>query len=291
MVANPRRALDININISLEFLSLVLPPDLAQVNRAFQNENFLQTDMSPLSQIPTSDKHKRSLSGGLNVFARFLTTTNDRYEECEHTCIDLTFFSRVSETTGTPEKAVLHDLRSLHATLRRRLSMLFVFSTALVALAASIAKTVITFQIFGGGIPGDLLLADSQQTFMWVLEAGFAIIAVNLPTLVWLRSAKAPEQMLASVRSFLSIGNRSNKSAGSSSFRQGSDGNTTYRTGSVQPHQGATVLNGGDLGFVPNTNVARESHATFQKEASQHIPLPEHGIQVTNDIVQKYETV
>lgn len=58
MVANPRRALDININISLEFLSLVLPPDLAQVNRAFQNENFLETDVSPLSRIPTSDKHK-----------------------------------------------------------------------------------------------------------------------------------------------------------------------------------------------------------------------------------------
>jgi platelet-activating factor acetylhydrolase len=58
MVADPQRALDINVNASLEFLKLVLPPELAQVNRAFDSENFLEADVSPLSRIPTSDKHK-----------------------------------------------------------------------------------------------------------------------------------------------------------------------------------------------------------------------------------------
>jgi len=54
MVANPRRALDLNINASLEFLSHVLPPELAQVNRAYKNENLLESELSPLDRIPST---------------------------------------------------------------------------------------------------------------------------------------------------------------------------------------------------------------------------------------------
>ena len=54
MVANPQRALDLNINASLEFLSHVLPAELAQVNRAYKNEGILELEPSPLSRIPSA---------------------------------------------------------------------------------------------------------------------------------------------------------------------------------------------------------------------------------------------
>jgi platelet-activating factor acetylhydrolase len=58
MVANPRRALDLNINASLEFLSHVLPRDLAQVCRAFTNEKLLESNTSPLDRIPSTQLHR-----------------------------------------------------------------------------------------------------------------------------------------------------------------------------------------------------------------------------------------
>lgn len=58
MMANPRRALDLNINASLEFLSQVLPKHIAQVNRAYQNEGLLELDCHPLERIPTADQRR-----------------------------------------------------------------------------------------------------------------------------------------------------------------------------------------------------------------------------------------
>lgn len=58
MVANPQRALDLNINASLEFLSHMLPPEMAQVNRAYKNEGLLESEMSPLNQIPSTQLHR-----------------------------------------------------------------------------------------------------------------------------------------------------------------------------------------------------------------------------------------
>ena len=58
MIANPRRALDLNINASLEFLSHVLPADLAKVNRAYKNEEILEAQLNPLERIPSEFKHK-----------------------------------------------------------------------------------------------------------------------------------------------------------------------------------------------------------------------------------------
>lgn len=57
-VASPRRALDINANASLEFLSLVMPPNLTSWSRSFDNENFLESKLSPLDRIPSSQIHR-----------------------------------------------------------------------------------------------------------------------------------------------------------------------------------------------------------------------------------------
>ncbi|KAF2722843.1 platelet-activating factor acetylhydrolase-like protein, partial [Polychaeton citri CBS 116435] len=58
MVANPRRALDLNINASLEFLAGVLPPELAEVSRSYNNEGLLVHEANELSQIPSVDMHR-----------------------------------------------------------------------------------------------------------------------------------------------------------------------------------------------------------------------------------------
>ncbi|KAK3621883.1 hypothetical protein LTR56_014987 [Elasticomyces elasticus] len=58
MVANPFRALDLNINASLEFLHKVLPIELAQVNRAYKNEGLLESEPSPLNRIPSIQMHR-----------------------------------------------------------------------------------------------------------------------------------------------------------------------------------------------------------------------------------------
>jgi platelet-activating factor acetylhydrolase len=53
-VASPRRALDINVNATLEFLSLVMPSELTASFRNFENEGFLEHELSLLDRIPSS---------------------------------------------------------------------------------------------------------------------------------------------------------------------------------------------------------------------------------------------
>jgi platelet-activating factor acetylhydrolase len=50
--------LDINMNASLEFLNQVMPHDLTGGFRSFDNENLLQSGLSPLEQIPSSQLHR-----------------------------------------------------------------------------------------------------------------------------------------------------------------------------------------------------------------------------------------
>lgn len=57
-VANPKRALDLNINASLEFLSQVLPKELGEVCRAHPNEGILESRIQPLDRIPSALMHK-----------------------------------------------------------------------------------------------------------------------------------------------------------------------------------------------------------------------------------------
>ncbi|GAB7349613.1 hypothetical protein MBLNU459_g0298t1 [Dothideomycetes sp. NU459] len=54
MFANPQRALDININASLEFLRMVMPGIPPRIQRAFPNEGLLEHDETALEQIPSA---------------------------------------------------------------------------------------------------------------------------------------------------------------------------------------------------------------------------------------------
>ncbi|KAK5168313.1 uncharacterized protein LTR77_006882 [Saxophila tyrrhenica] len=56
MVANPKRALDLNINASMEFLSHVLPKEMSEVSRAYQNEGLLESQVTSLEKVPQNQK-------------------------------------------------------------------------------------------------------------------------------------------------------------------------------------------------------------------------------------------
>lgn len=55
MTANPQRALDLNINASLEFLRLVLPFRLAEILHSMQDEKLLQMAVTDRSQLTNAD--------------------------------------------------------------------------------------------------------------------------------------------------------------------------------------------------------------------------------------------
>ena len=92
----------------------------------------------------------------------------------------------------------------LKTTLKRRLLVLLVFITAFVSLGAVTARLAITEEILNDEVR-DKSQTNTTQTFMWILEAGFALIAVNMPSLWWLRHKVKPEEVLKSVRSIFSL--------------------------------------------------------------------------------------
>ncbi|OTA55904.1 hypothetical protein K449DRAFT_468729 [Hypoxylon sp. EC38] len=97
----------------------------------------------------------------------------------------------------------------LNTTLQRKVSIIGIFILAFVGLGASIARMVQYIKIELGG-PNYLLYTDHERLvtesfFYTMLEAGIALIAVNLPSLrVFSVSAKTGE-ILRSVRSLLEL--------------------------------------------------------------------------------------
>lgn len=58
MTADPRRAIDININASLEFLGMVMPGIPEKMEAAFPKEGLLCHEEAPLDNIPTNEQHR-----------------------------------------------------------------------------------------------------------------------------------------------------------------------------------------------------------------------------------------
>jgi len=57
---NPRRGIDLHINMALEFLKLIQPELTAHIAHAFPDENLLTGPATMLDQIPTNQKHMPS---------------------------------------------------------------------------------------------------------------------------------------------------------------------------------------------------------------------------------------
>jgi hypothetical protein len=122
----------------------------------------------------------------------------------------------------------------LHASFQRRMAVLFVFLTAFVSLGAVVARLIITTKIIQKHVR-DKSATNTTQTFMWILEAGFALIAVNLPTLWWLRKKLPTEKVLASMRSAMSLHSVHSNQGGLHTSRQteGTDKNTERDNSSI----------------------------------------------------------
>ncbi|KAH8653254.1 hypothetical protein BGZ60DRAFT_548882 [Tricladium varicosporioides] len=122
----------------------------------------------------------------------------------------------------------------LHASVQRRLAVLFVFLTAFVSLGAVVARLIITTKILQKHVR-DKSQTNTTQTFMWILEAGFALIAVNLPTLWWLRKKVQAERVLASIRSAMSLHSIHSNDGGNCASQQieGSNKNTERERSSI----------------------------------------------------------
>ena len=115
----------------------------------------------------------------------------------------------------------------LKTSLKRRLAVIFVFLTAFVSFGAVVARLIITTKLLGNRIK-DKFQANTTQTFICILKAGFTLIAVNLPSLWWLRQKVQPEKVLASVRSAISLRLTRSDNSGSR-WRRDSRGGDPYK--------------------------------------------------------------
>ena len=118
------------------------------------------------------------------------------------------------------------NILQLKTSVRRRVAVLFVFITAFVSYGANLARLAIVSQLLHNQLR-DRTSANTTQTFMWILEAGFAFIAINLPSLWWLRHKVRPESVLASVRSAFAL----------SSLRSSRREQTGLNSGKAEPYK------------------------------------------------------
>ncbi|KAI9743765.1 MAG: hypothetical protein M1818_002498 [Claussenomyces sp. TS43310] len=92
---------------------------------------------------------------------------------------------------------------------KRKIAVSGVFLLALVGLAASTTRMVITIHLVTRGRAindEDAYQSNTSWAFYIILEAGLTIIAVNLPTLWYYVAGVTPERVLRSVRSIISLG-------------------------------------------------------------------------------------
>ncbi|KAK6948691.1 hypothetical protein Daesc_010461 [Daldinia eschscholtzii] len=97
----------------------------------------------------------------------------------------------------------------LYTTLQRKLAIMSVFLLAFIGLGASIARMVQYIKIERGG-PNYLLNTDherliTQSFFYTMLEAGIALVAVNIPSLRAFTASFEAEGLMRSVRSFIGL--------------------------------------------------------------------------------------
>ena len=183
----------------------------------------------------------------------------------------------------------------LKTSLRRRLVVLFVFLTAFVSLGAVIARRIITTKLLDNRVE-DKSQANTTQTFMWILEAGFALIAVNLPSLWWLRQKTQPGKVLASLQSAISF--RSTRSNNSDSvlskshdahigWRRGNRSGDPYSISQTGVSSREKLPRSSHIGMVPLSDAedGRWVMNNHSEDKLSHVPsLAEDTMQLRQEI-------
>ena len=102
----------------------------------------------------------------------------------------------------------MQQIYTLKTTAVRRLGIALVFLVGLVSLAACIARLVFYAQLSAASKQNRIVDHNlAYTTLIWfsVLEAGIALVAVNLPSLYFVLQRGSPEKALASARSAISL--------------------------------------------------------------------------------------
>lgn len=171
----------------------------------------------------------------------------------------------------------------LHTTIRRRFGILFIFLTAFVGLGACIARVIIYVTFDNDAKDGMDLDEQKQNTtaiYFCVLETGLSLIAVNLPTLFFLRKHANPKKVLRSIRSVVSLrSTESGKGSGRPSVSIKSPKHST------EDSRASTSVKS----FVPDTDWRGEVHSMpvlTEEEKSALSTSNKHGISITRSVDQ-----
>ena len=173
----------------------------------------------------------------------------------------------------------------LHTTVKRRFGILFIFLTAFVGLGACIARVYIYITFDNDAKDGMDLDEQKQNTtamYFCVLETGLSLIAVNLPTLFFLRKHANPSKVMRSIRSAVSL--RSNDSEKSSRRPSASIKSPKHTTGDSRSSTSVKS-------FVQDTDWRGEVHSMpvlTEEEKSALGANNKHGISVTRSVDQHF---
>ncbi|TAQ87879.1 hypothetical protein B7494_g3794 [Chlorociboria aeruginascens] len=118
---------------------------------------------------------------------------------------------------------------NLNMVTSRKVAVTGVFLLALVGLAASIARMVITLNNVNHGVhvmvngkivdkARDVYRTQTRLAYCIILETGFTIVAMNLPSLWYYMAGITPESIIRSVRSLVSLS--SGHDSQNNSFKQ-----------------------------------------------------------------------
>lgn len=126
-------------------------------------------------------------------------------------------------------------------------------------------------------------MVETKAIYLSVLETGLSCIAVNLPSLWFLRTKVKPESVLRSVRSMISL--RSIRSAGTQEESRGIDpypwreGKKGSEASSSQSH------------LTHPEGIPIETHAIYDIEARAGKPSFPNNVQVTKTLSQSSERI
>ncbi|CAG8979098.1 hypothetical protein HYALB_00000229 [Hymenoscyphus albidus] len=171
----------------------------------------------------------------------------------------------------------LPSIWSLKITQGRKIGLTGVFMLALIGYGASTARLVIFVRLanaFRRTAAPDIQLQDSEAVWFSMLETGFALIAVNLPSLWGLISQFSPESIIRSVRSLISL--RSNLSSHHSTRGGVGDPLSYTRKNSSSASQ--------NIELVSPNDIADFSITAERARAQNHDHDLESGIQVQQSV-------
>ncbi|KAK2603571.1 hypothetical protein QQS21_004251 [Conoideocrella luteorostrata] len=182
----------------------------------------------------------------------------------------------------------IYPITELQTTKSRRFAIGGIFLLACIGVGSSIARMVIILQLVHLGQATvhstDPLQYISRVTFYWVLEMGVSLVAINLPSIWLVFASVAPDAILRSICSAVSLASiRSRGSKGS----KGSKGSRN-RSNAEQHLKSRTSTSS----LVPSTGASAEAEAYELRCSGQHrhADVPSGQIHVSHSVQQSTGT-